>query len=153
MALRLFCGLVLGALLGSASGVRAGDTLLIAGSDYTMPQFTESWVAAFNARGGVQVVASSLLAEAGVPCSAVLDTVDLFEDPHLRERGFVETLEHEALGPVRVLGAPVRLSASRVDMRAAPLLGAHTAEVLSGELGIESEQLAQWAERGVVGLG
>ena len=55
MALRLYCGLVLGALLASASGVRAGDTLLIAGSGYTMPQFTDSWVAAFNARGGVQV--------------------------------------------------------------------------------------------------
>ncbi|MCH2173821.1 CoA transferase [Myxococcota bacterium] len=97
--------------------------------------------------------AMRLLAEAGVPCSAVLDTLDLFEDPHLRERGFVETLEHAELGPLRVLGAPVRLSESQVETRAAPLLGAHTAQVLSEELGIGGDELTQWAQRGVIGLG
>lgn len=67
MALRLLCGLVLGALLGSASGVRAGDTLLIAGSGYTMAQFTRSWVAAFNARGGVQVTLEGRGTSTGPP--------------------------------------------------------------------------------------
>ena len=36
-----------------------------------------------------------ILGEAGVPCGAVLDTQDIYEDPHLNERGFVKTVEHE----------------------------------------------------------
>ena len=41
-------------LLATPSAASAEEALLIAGSGYTMPQFTDSWVAAFNARGGVQ---------------------------------------------------------------------------------------------------
>ena len=51
-----------------------------------------------------------MLASAGVPCGAVNDSRDLFADPHLRARGFVVELEHEAHGRVAHLGNPLRLS-------------------------------------------
>ncbi|MCE2559806.1 MAG: CoA transferase [Acidobacteria bacterium] len=70
--------------------------------------------------------AMAILGAAGVPASAVLDTLDLFADPHLNERGFVHTVDHEAKGPVRVLGSPMNLSDSQVEIEAAPLLGRHT---------------------------
>ena len=35
-----------------------------------------------------------ILGEAGVPCSAVMDTRDLFRDPQLLARGFVRTSGH-----------------------------------------------------------
>jgi len=93
------------------------------------------------------------LAGAGVPCSAVLDTRDLFEDPHLLARGFVKTVEHGVRGPVRLLGWPPRMSASQVEIEAAPLLGQHTAEVLSEDLGLDRAEIRALRERGVIGRG
>jgi formyl-CoA transferase len=91
------------------------------------------------------------LAGAGVPASAVLDTLDLYNDPHLVERDFVKTVEHETMGPIRLLGWPARLSQSQVAIEAAPLLGRHTAEVLHRELAISDAEVAQLRARGVVG--
>ena len=50
-------------------------------------------------------------------------TTDLFSDPHLKERGFLHKVPHEALGEVPLLGFPPRLSESQVPIKAAPLLG------------------------------
>jgi formyl-CoA transferase len=90
------------------------------------------------------------LGKAGVPCSAVLDTHDLFEDPHLRSRDFVKHVSHGALGEVPVLGWPARLSKSQVELRAAPLLGEHTAEVLRSELGLDEGAIAALGAAGVI---
>jgi formyl-CoA transferase len=81
----------------------------------------------------------------------VLDTLDLHTDPHLIERGFVRTVEHETMGSIRLLGWPPRLSKSAVEMEAAPLLGRHTAEVLESELELTDGDVAELRARGVIG--
>ena len=81
--------------------------------------------------------AMRVLGEAGVPCSAILDTRDLYHDPHLQERGFVKKVEHRDLGEVPLLGFPTRMSESSVDFERAPYLGEHTAEVLAEDLGLD----------------
>ena len=91
------------------------------------------------------------LGEAGVPCSAVLDTHDLFHNPHFEERGFVHELEHPEHGPIRLLGWAPRMSASDVPMRRAPLLGEHTTDVLSDDLGLSSGDLQELEAAGIVG--
>jgi formyl-CoA transferase len=90
------------------------------------------------------------IADAGVPCSAVLDTRDLFADPHLRERDFIKTIEHPHHGAVELPGAPIRLSASDVPLQAAPLLGQHTAEVVSEDLGLDDREVAALRESGAI---
>ena len=90
------------------------------------------------------------LGEAGVPCSAVLDTSDLHSDPHLRARGFVKTVEHAELGPVPLLGWPARLSKSEVEIEAAPLLGQHTAEVVKRDLGLGDGEVRELGDKGVI---
>lgn len=95
--------------------------------------------------------AMRLFAEAGVPASAVFDTLDLFQDPHLVERDFIKTLVHPGVGEVRLLGWPARLSESSVDIEAAPLLGQHSDEVLAEILGIDQAQIEALRESGVVG--
>ena len=96
--------------------------------------------------------AMRLLAEAGVPASAVFDTLDLFRDPHLESRGFVKTVEHPGLGPVRMLGWPARMEKSDVPIEAAPLLGEHTDGVLHDELGLAEGEVEALRERGVLGV-
>jgi formyl-CoA transferase len=91
-----------------------------------------------------------ILGEAGVPSGAVLDTKDLFEDPHLIARGFIQKIQHEEQGELPVLGSPIRLSESRVPLRAAPLLGRHTAEVLREDLELDEKRLSQLRKDGVI---
>lgn len=91
-----------------------------------------------------------VLGPAGVPCSAVYDTVDVFHDPHLQARGFVQTIEHPSVGPVTLLGNPLRMSGSQVPLRAAPALGAHTREVLRDDLGLDEAAIAALREAGAV---
>jgi len=90
------------------------------------------------------------IADAGVPCSAVLDTQDLFADPHLRERGFIQTIDHPQHGTVELLGAPIRLSASDVPLRAAPLLGQHTIDVVGEDLGLTGPEVSALRESGAI---
>ncbi|MBJ18267.1 MAG: formyl-CoA transferase [bacterium] len=82
-----------------------------------------------------------ILGDAGIPCSATLDTVDLYEDPHLNQRGFIKTLPHPELGEVRLLGFAPRLSASDVEWTPPPGLGEHTDSVLAEELGFDTDRL------------
>lgn len=91
------------------------------------------------------------LAEGGVPASAVLDTSDLYRNPHLVGRGFVHELEHPAVGPIKLLGWPARMSESKVPIRAAPLLGEHSREVLASDLGLAGTEIDHLVEAGVLG--
>jgi formyl-CoA transferase len=107
-------------------------------------------IAAWTSRYTKYEVAE-LLAAAGVPGGPVLDTADLIHDPHLIERGFVKTIEHPEHGEVPMLGWAPRLSASEVEIEAAPAFGEHTAEVLSTELGLDDDRIAALRASGVIG--
>ncbi len=90
------------------------------------------------------------LATAGVPCSAVFDTNDVMNDPHLQQRGMIVEVEHPRSGPLRMPGNPLQLSDSPTEVRPAPLLGEATQEVLSRFLGMDDSEVASLRERGVV---
>lgn len=95
--------------------------------------------------------AMRILCGGNVPASAVFDTTDLFNDPHLIERGFVHKVHHEELGDVPLLGWPPRMSESSVPIVAAPVLGKHSAEVVAKDLGLSAEDIAQLRKKGVLG--
>ena len=94
--------------------------------------------------------AMEILAGAGVACGAVLDSAEVLADEHLRGRGMVVDLEHPDRGRFPMLGNPVHLSDSPTEVRRAPLLGEHTAEVLGGLLGLSVDELAQLKKDGAV---
>jgi formyl-CoA transferase len=92
--------------------------------------------------------AMTLLSEAGIAASAVMDTQDVFHDPHLTARGFVREIPHPEHGSVLLLDKPFRLEKSNVALQAAPMLGADTDSILSAELGLTADELtALRAER------
>ena len=87
------------------------------------------WIAAFTA--------------AGVPCGAVRSVGEVLQDPQIEARDMVEEVEHHALGAMRVLGVPVKLSATPGSVRTAPpTLGQHTESILSHDLGLEPQAIA-----------
>jgi formyl-CoA transferase len=95
--------------------------------------------------------AMKILSEADVPASAVFDSVDLFNDEHLQERGFIHEVEHETRGPIRLLGWPARLSESEVEITAAAVLGKHTEEVVAADLSLSKSEIAELRSKGAFG--
>lgn len=84
--------------------------------------------------------------------AGAINTVeDLVQEPHFRERGFWEEIDHPYTGPVTYTGRPFIMSETpRPQARRAPLLGEHTADVLCGELGYSQRDVVLLREQGVV---
>ena len=106
----------------------------------------EKWTLARDKREVMEI-----LGAAGVPCAATMDTQELYEDPHLLERGFVKTLDHPDEGEVRLFGWAPRMSANQVELERPPNLGEHTESVLAEELGLGAEKLADLREAEAIG--
>ena len=91
-----------------------------------------------------------LLGDAGVPASAVFDTVELSSDPHLRARGTFVTFEHPTRGDVTIPGHMIKLSGSHVPITCPPALGAHNDAVYAGLLGLDAAQLDALRQAGAI---
>jgi formyl-CoA transferase len=94
--------------------------------------------------------AMRILGDAGVPCSAVFDTLELTEDPDLRRREVFVEIDHPKRGRHWMPGWPVRMDRSHVPVRAAPLLGQHNREVYGELLGLDAEEIDRLAREGVI---
>lgn len=91
------------------------------------------------------------LKAAGVPCGSVRDLHELFGDPQLSARAMIADLEHPSIGPLRVLGTPVKLSQTPGSVRTPPpMLGQHTDSVLTADLGFTLGEVDDLRAKGVV---
>ncbi|HEY5577591.1 MAG TPA: CoA transferase [Deferrimonas sp.] len=93
-----------------------------------------------------------LLWSEGIPAGPI-NTVDrALEDPNTVARGMVVGMPHPKAGSVRLIGSPMKFSATPVEYRRPPpLLGEHTEEVLRDVLGMPPEEiraLVHTAEQG-----
>lgn len=85
-----------------------------------------------------------------VPASGLLDLAHVTENEYMRDQGILQSQEHptegnylSALTPLRMSSSPVRLQ------RHAPLLGAHTADLLT-HLGYDDEEITRLSDNAVV---
>jgi crotonobetainyl-CoA:carnitine CoA-transferase CaiB-like acyl-CoA transferase len=83
----------------------------------------------------------SALEAAKVPCGPINNLAEVFADPQVRAREMTVDMRHPLSESVRLVGSPMRLSATPVQYRRAPpLLGEHTAEVLA-EMGLSDADI------------
>jgi crotonobetainyl-CoA:carnitine CoA-transferase CaiB-like acyl-CoA transferase len=78
-----------------------------------------------------------------VPIAPVSTMGDLFNNTHLKARGFFATIDHPATGLLQYPGALYKFSQTPWEIRRpAPLLGQHNEEIYGGRLGMSQQQLA-----------
>ena len=95
---------------------------------------------------------AAALQAAGVPASPVLSSPGVFEDAHLRARGFFESVAHSVAGTWEVEGPHWRFSESPGHVRLpAPAFGEHNAYVFRELLGLSEEEVAALEAEGVTG--
>src|SRR5437870_5004124 len=94
--------------------------------------------------------AVAILRKFEVPCAPVLSMKEIAYDPALRASGSIVEVPHKKRGTYLTVGSPMKFSGFTPQITGAPLLGEHTAEVLT-ELGYSAEQIAALHSKKVVG--
>ncbi|MBP6405702.1 MAG: CoA transferase [Ramlibacter sp.] len=91
------------------------------------------------------------LEAAKVPCGAINNLAEVFDDPQVQERGMVTQWSHPLKDGLRLVASPMKLSATpvRTDLPP-PLLGQHTQQVLREVLNYPDEKLSELKEGKVI---
>lgn len=95
--------------------------------------------------------AVDVLRKYDVPCAPVFSMKEIVRDPDLRASGTVVEVDHPKRGKYLTVGSPVKFSGFKPEIKASPLLGEHTDEVLKG-LGYSAEQIAELRSKKVVSV-
>jgi crotonobetainyl-CoA:carnitine CoA-transferase CaiB-like acyl-CoA transferase len=91
------------------------------------------------------------LQQAGVPCGVVQTGEDLTNDPHLKDRGFIVTVENPRLGRVVLPNFPLQFANAKLTRRwEFPVLGRDTEAVLRDVVGYSEETIAAHKRDGVL---
>ena len=87
-----------------------------------------------------------------VSCGPINTIDQVFDDPQVRARGMEITMDHPLAGePVRLIGSPLKMSATPPSYdHPPPLLGEHTEALLGELLGMGGDEVAGLRERGVI---
>jgi formyl-CoA transferase len=93
--------------------------------------------------------AMTQLSAVGVPAGAVLDSMELTNEPSFRARGILQTMTHGER-TMTMPTWPVRFDGVPTEVKAAPLLGEHTGEVLADWLGLDADAVAGLRKDGIV---
>ncbi|HVZ07763.1 CaiB/BaiF CoA transferase family protein [Rhodopila sp.] len=88
--------------------------------------------------------------DAGIPAGAVLDTMELQNDPSFEERGIMQVMRHPVHRDFKMPGWPVRVDGKPPVLRPSPVLGEHTDTVLSEWLGLNAQAVAALRAEGAV---
>jgi crotonobetainyl-CoA:carnitine CoA-transferase CaiB-like acyl-CoA transferase len=97
----------------------------------------DEWIAAFAA--------------AGLPTGPINTVDQVFENPQVLHRGMVQEVEHPTAGKVKLVGIPVKFTATPGEIRLPPpLLGQHTEEVLRDLLGLGAAEIETLRSEGAI---
>jgi crotonobetainyl-CoA:carnitine CoA-transferase CaiB-like acyl-CoA transferase len=92
-----------------------------------------------------------LLDREGIPCGLIKNVAEVCTDPQVLARDMVVPLNHPTAGRISVNGVPIKLSATPGQVKEPPpLLGEHTAAILSDILGYTASQITELQQLKVV---
>jgi CoA:oxalate CoA-transferase len=92
-----------------------------------------------------------LLTGVDVTCGIVKEIPEVLEDPHLRERGTLQDIEHPTAGKVTVLASPIRLNDDEPTIDSpSPRLGEHNDLIYGKLLGLSTKEIASLREQGII---
>ena len=92
-----------------------------------------------------------LLSDMGVPVGPVQDIAEVANDPQVNHREMFVELPHPVLGQVKFTGNPIKMSRTPSGpRRVPPQLGEQTSEVLTADVGLSLEDVAELFNEGVV---
>ena len=92
------------------------------------------------------------LRQAGVPSGAVRTVTEALADPQVMAREMIVPIEHVTAGTIRVLGTPLKLSATPAGIRTPPpALGQHTDAILAEDAGLTREEILELRQAGTAG--
>jgi benzylsuccinate CoA-transferase BbsF subunit len=102
------------------------------------------WTAAQDARELMRSLQGQ-----GVRAGAVMTAADLVEDPHLKHREFIQTIQR-AGGPRTYAGRPFRIPGMSMAIRHTADLGEHNEKVLREVAGLSNEEISALAANGII---
>ena len=92
-----------------------------------------------------------LLGEAGVPAAPVNTLPEALEDAQLGARGMIANVEHTLLGNLSMIQSPYGPALKeQLPLRAPPLLGEHTRELLGEQLGLDQGAIDELVAQGAI---
>ncbi|MBM2824761.1 MAG: hypothetical protein HW402_425 [Dehalococcoidales bacterium] len=92
------------------------------------------------------------LQQAGIAAGAVLNSADIYNDPHAKERGFLEVVDQPEVGVRTIPGRLWKLGETEVPKRShAPTLGEHNDYVLKEIIGLTSEEVLELEQEHIIG--
>jgi formyl-CoA transferase len=94
--------------------------------------------------------AMRIIGAAGIPAGAVLDTMELLNDPTFEQRGIMQVMHHPVHGDFKMPTWPVRVDGKPTRIVPSPVLGEHTAEVLTSWLGMSAAEVEGLRTEGAV---
>jgi formyl-CoA transferase len=106
----------------------------------------EAWLADKTVEKAV-----SLILDAGIPASPILDLKQIAEDEHIAKvREMFTAVDHPVAGRVTLNGNPIKFSETKAEIRLPfPTLGQHNGEIFS-ELGYSTEEIERLHAEGVI---
>ncbi|MET4574931.1 CaiB/BaiF CoA transferase family protein [Ottowia thiooxydans] len=92
----------------------------------------------------------SKLEPLGVPCGTVNRVSEVFDDPQVRAREVVQTMQHPKAGAMSFVRNPIRFSKTPPQHGLPPDLGEHSKEILRELAGLNDQQIEHLIEIGLV---
>ncbi|MCI1958922.1 MAG: CoA transferase [Clostridia bacterium] len=92
----------------------------------------------------------NMFVDTDIPVAKIMGIAEALTDKHLNERDMVVEVKDPIMGPVKLVGNPIKLSENKpVLNRPSPKLGENTDEILKG-IGFNNEQIKTLRKKGVI---
>lgn len=92
-----------------------------------------------------------LMLEAGIPNGPINDMEVLFQDPQVQARNMAIEMQHPTAGKIKLVGSPLKLSRTPIEMRRHPPLYSEHTEFILKKVGYTAEQINEMEKLKIIG--